>query len=56
MEVVLTKEWIGKPAGSVIELPDAKAKRLLATGLVVKLVKPKQPRAAKKKAAVPKGE
>ena len=41
MEVIQTKDWNGKPAGTVIELPDAKAKRLMATGLVGKMIKPK---------------
>ena len=34
MKVKLLKEWIGKPVGAEIELEDAKAKRLIATGLV----------------------
>ena len=48
MKVYLLKEWIGKPPGAEIELEDAKAKRLIATGLVAKVkakdkaIKPKE--------------
>lgn len=37
MKVILQKDWIGKPAGSQIELADAKAKRLIKTGFVKKV-------------------
>ena len=43
MQVKLLQDWIGKPAGEVIDLDDAKAKRLIVTGLVAKV------KAAKKK-------
>lgn len=46
MKVKLLKDWIGKPAGSVIELSDEKAKRLIKTKLVAKVAVSK----AKKKA------
>ena len=36
MKVKLLKEWIGKPIGTEIELEDAKAERLIKTGLVEK--------------------
>ena len=49
MQVKLLQDWLGKPAGSIIELSDAKAKRLMITGLVAKL-----PKTAKRKAAKPK--
>ena len=50
MKVKLLQEWIGKPVGAEIELPDAKAKRLIATGLVKKVSVYRQ---AKKKKAAP---
>jgi len=34
MKVELLQDWIGKPAGTVIEMADAKAKRLMKTKLV----------------------
>ena len=37
MKVKLLQDWIGKPAGTEIELEDAKAKRLMKTGLVGKI-------------------
>ncbi len=48
MRVTLLQDWDGKPALTEIELEDAKAKRLIATGLVAKTPKPK---VAKRKAS-----
>ena len=44
MKVKLLQEWNGKSVGAELELSDAKAKRLIATGLVERV------RVAKKKA------
>ncbi len=44
MKVNLLVDWAGKKAGTVMELSDAKAKRVIATGLVERV------RVAKKKA------
>ena len=37
MKVKLLQDWAGKKAGAVMELTDAKAKRVIATGLVEKV-------------------
>ena len=37
MKVKLLVDWAGKKAGSIMELEDAKAKRVIATGLVEKV-------------------
>tara|TARA_Y100000310_G_C20360950_1_gene658939 strand:+ start:193 stop:357 length:165 start_codon:yes stop_codon:yes gene_type:complete len=50
MKVKLLQEWIGKPAGAVIELDDTKAKRLIKTKLVAKVAAKK----VKRKVAQPK--
>ena len=34
MKVKLLQDWAGKPAGAIMELEDAKARRVIATGLV----------------------
>ena len=51
MKVKLLKDWLGKSAGSVIELSDEKALRLIGTKLVERVAVPK---VAKRKAAKPK--
>ncbi len=56
MKVKLLVDWAGKKAGSVMELSDAKAKRVIVTGLVERLAIPSQPKAAKKKRTVPQTE
>ena len=43
MKVKLLVDWAGKKAGATMDLSDAKAKRVIATGLVEKV------KAAKKK-------
>lgn len=37
MKVKLLQDWAGKKAGAVMELPDAKARRVIGTGLVEKV-------------------
>ncbi len=48
MKVKLLVDWAGKKAGAIMELSDAKAERVIATGLVekatiAKTTKKKQP-------------
>ncbi len=49
MKVKLLQKWIGKPIGAEIELGDAKARRLIKTGLVECLTVPSKPKVAKRK-------
>jgi len=48
MKVKLLVDWAGKKAGAEMDLADAKAKRVIATGLVEK-VNVRKPKAVKSK-------